>query len=295
MSKMKALITALVLGTSSAAMAAPSVTFTAHAEASWGTVSPNIRDHRTLTTYPTYQSPATFARGTWISLAEPMNMARGRATIDINSRSAFNQIRLQSASGSSFIRTVTVQYVNGASQVITLNQWIDAHNPMAQFNLNRPMQVDSIMINGQRNARGSKLQVFGYASSTRPTPPIYQPELPPVYQPPVSTAVSVPLAQNVTLWGSYGSKEVLVDRNLRSFTTLRITGTTGSSPMSHIIVSFTNGHEQMIPINRTQVFGENLDLTLDGSGRYNIARVTVFHNGQSALVPQTGYFNITAL
>jgi len=310
MSKIKALITALVLGSSSAAMAAPGVTFTAHAEASWGTVSPNIRDHRTVTTYPAYESPARFARGTWISLAEPMRMARGSAAIDINSRSAFNQLRLQSTSGSTYIGTVTVQYVNGASQVVTLNKWIDARNPMAQFNLNRTTQVDSILINGQRNARGGKVQVFGYTSSTRPTPPIYQPERPPVYQPPVyqppvyqppvyqppvSTAVSVPLAQNITLWGSYGSKEILVDRNLRAFSKLRITGTTGSSPMSHIIVSFTNGHEQMIPINRTQVPGENLDLDLDGAGRYNIARIVVFHNGTSSLVPQTGYFNLTAL
>lgn len=185
MSKIKALITALVLGTSSIAMADTSVTFSGRAD-EWGTVSPDVRDHRTATTYPAYHAPVyqapatTFSRGTWISLAEPMNLGRGRGgkMIDLDSRALFNQIRLQSASGATFIGTVTVQYKNGASQVVTVNQWIDSQNPMTQFALNRTAQVDSIMINGSRNRRSGKIQVFGYASQTRPSPPIYQPRNP---------------------------------------------------------------------------------------------------------------------
>lgn len=182
MSKIKALITALVLGTSSIAMADTSVTFSGRADAQWGNVSPDVRDHRS---YPGYQAPVhqapvtTFARGTWVSLAEPMNLGRGRGSlIDLDSRAMFNQIRLQSASGATFIGTVTVQYRNGASQVVTVNQWIDSQNPMTQFALNRTAQVESIMINGSRNRRSGKFQVFGYASHTRPMPPIYQPRNP---------------------------------------------------------------------------------------------------------------------
>jgi hypothetical protein len=303
MSKMKALITTLVLGTSSVAMADSSISF--HANASWGTPmsAPVVRDHRPATV--SYQQPAR-VRGTWVALTEPMTLSRGRGFIDLSSRTPLNQIRLQSASGQAFISTITVQYTNGASQVVTLNQWIDSRNPLAQFNLNRTAQVDSILINGSHGMRSGKFQVFGYATSRRPEqppvyqPPVYQPPVyqPPVYQPPVyqpATPLSVPLANNVTLWGTHGSKEILVDRAQRSFTTLRITGTTGSSPMSHIIVAFTNGHQQTIPINRTQVPGENLDLTLDGAGRYNIERITVYHNGSAQLVGPTGYFNVTAL
>jgi hypothetical protein len=310
MSKIKALITALVLGTSSLAAADTGLSF--HASASWGSpamTAPVVRDHRT--TPMTYRAPvAPFARGTWISLAEPMNLARGRTFIDLNSRAQLNQLRLQSTSGQAFVSTVTVNYVNGASQVVTLNQWIDSRNPLAQFNLNRTTQVDSILINGSRSRRGGKFQVFGYASSTRPTPPIYQPERPPVYQPPVyqppvyqppvyqpvvAAPISVPLANNMTLWGSYGSKEILVDTSARAFNTLRIIGNTGSSPMSHIIVSFTNGHQQMMPINRTIIGGDKLDLTLDGAGRYAIARVTVYHNGTAELVGPSGWFSVAAL
>jgi hypothetical protein len=185
MSKIKALITALVLGTSSIAAADTSVTFSGRADAPWGTASPSVRDHRSETAYPGYQAPVyqapttTFARGTWVSLAEPMNLGRGRGSmIDLNSRALFNQIRLQSASGATFIGTVTVQYKNGASQIVTVNQWIDAQNPMTQFALNRTAQVDSIMINGSRNRRSGKIQVFGYASQTRPSPPIYNPRNP---------------------------------------------------------------------------------------------------------------------
>jgi hypothetical protein len=308
MLKINALITTLVIGTSSVAMADTTFSFNATAKASWGTptvTAPIVRDHRKTTI--SFQQPATRLRGTWISLAEPMNFNRGRNTLDLSSTAQLNQIRLQSASGSAFIGTVTVYFVGGASQVVTLNQMIDARNPMAQFNLNRTAQVDAIMITNAKNQRAAgKLQVFGYASSTRPTPPVYQSEQPvyqapvyqlPAYQAPVyqpTTPLSVPLANNITLWGTHGSKEIVVD-NQRSFSTLRVTGTTGQSPMSHIIVAFTNGHQQTIPINRTQVPGENLDLTLDGAGRYNIARITVYHNGTSDLVGPTGYFNVTAL
>lgn len=173
MSKMKALIATLVLGTSSVAMADSSLSFHANAQASWGTPTsaPVVRDHRPAIV--SYHQPAR-VRGTWISLTEPMSLSRGRGFIDLQSRMPFNQIRLQSASGQAFISTITVQYTNGASQVVTLNQWIDARNPMAQFNLNRTAQVDSIQINGSRGMRSGKFQVFGYATSTRPTRPYYR-------------------------------------------------------------------------------------------------------------------------
>lgn len=309
MSKITTLITALVLGTSSLAAADTGLSF--HASASWGSPSmtaPVVRDHRSTTM--TYQAPvAPFVRGTWIALAEPMRLGRGRTFIELETRAPLNQIRLQSTWGQAFVSTVIVQYANGASQVETLNQWIDASTPFAQFNLNRTAEVDSILINGSRSHRGGTFQVFGYASSTRPTPPIYQPERPPVYQPPVppvyqppvyqppvvAAPISVPLATNMTLWGSYGNKEVVVDSNARPFSTLRIIGNSGQSPMSHIIVAFTNGHQQVMPINRTIIGGDKLDLTLDGAGRYAIARVTVYHNGTANLVGPSGWFSLAAL
>jgi hypothetical protein len=285
-------------------MADTSLTF--HAQASWGTpasTAPVVRDHRLPAPAPAYgntqwtQRPATvFGQGTWISLAEPMNLARGRHLLDLNTSAKLNQIRLQSTSGQAFIGTLTVQYVNGASQVITLNQWIDSRNPMAQFNLNRTAQVDSILINGSRSQRGGKFQVFGYATSTRPTPPIYQPERPPVYQPPVYVPQrTIPLANSMTLAWTRGSKEISVGYNMGSFRTIRLTGVTGDSIFSHVLVSFTNGHEQMIPVKRTLKGGETIDLNLDSAGRGSIARLVVFQTDSTDVVgPSAGVFNVAA-
>lgn len=154
MSKIKALITMLVLGTSSVAVADSSISF--HAHGLWGLSAPA----------PEHQPNRL--RGTWVSLTEPMKLARGRGVVDINARVPFNQIRLQSSSGQAFISTITVQYVTGATQLVTVNQWIDARSPMAQFNLDRTAQVDSIRINGSRGLRSGTFQVFGHATSLRP-------------------------------------------------------------------------------------------------------------------------------
>ncbi len=289
MSKIKTLIATLVLGTSSVAMADSSLSF--HANASWGTPmsAPVVRDHRT--SLATYQAP-TRVRGTWISLAEPMNLARGRGVIDIDSQLPLNQIRLQSAWGQAFISTVTVQYTNGASQVVTLNQWIDSDNPLAQFNLNRTAQVDSIFISGSRGMRSGKFQVFGYATSMRPEP-VYQP---PVYQPPVYQAPRpVTIATAVNFARTDGYRTLTVNESA-SFSTLRLDGVSGQTLISKIEIQFANGQTQSLRgLNRTLLPGQRLDLAL----RVNapISRLIVFTNDTLTPVANhiTGEFTVSAL
>ncbi len=295
MSKIKALITALVLGTSSIAMADTSVTFSGRADAQWRTVPPDIRDHRT---YPAYEAPVsqapvtTFARGTWISLAEPMNLGRGRGSmIELDTRARLNQIRLQSASGAAFIGTVTVQYVNGASQVVTVNQWIDSQNPMTQFALNRTAQVDTIMIHGSRNRRSGRIQVFGYASSTRSTPPIYHP---PVYQPIVYQPVGTVLATNMSFVNTDGRKFLAVGAEKGAFSTLRLQGNSGSVFIEQVLVEFTNGQSQLMSnIARTLLMGQSVDLKLDGAGRNGIKRIVVYNNDNGVGSYSAGEFTAT--
>ena len=298
MSKFKALITALVLGSSSAAMAAPSVSFSA--EASWGTVSPTVRDHRdqrTVTTYPAFEAPTSrFARGTWISLAEPMNFRRGQSVIDIDSRAKLNQIRLQSASGASYIGTVTIWFVGGASQVITLNQRLDARNPMAQFNLNHTAQVDAITINGSRSQRGGTYQVFGYAASTRPTPPIYQPERPPVYQPPVYQPPGLVLSTNMSFQNTDGRRFLTVGAEKGAYSTLRLQGNSGSTFIEQVVVEFTNGQTQVVSnVDHTLFAGQIVDLRLDGAGRNSIKRIVVYNNENGVPSSNAGEFTATLL
>src|SRR4051812_4961028 len=109
MSKIKAALVTLMLGTSTAAMASPSVSFSAGAQVSWGTqAGPMVRDHRYEPAAPTTS---------WISLAEPLRLARGRDVIRPQMGS-FSQIRLQAANGMSFIQNVTVLFTDGTSQRI---------------------------------------------------------------------------------------------------------------------------------------------------------------------------------
>ena len=71
---------------------------------------------------------------------------------------------------------------------------------------------------------------------------------------------------------------------------------TGATILDHVLVSFTNGHEQMITIKRTLSGGEVIDLNLDGAGRGSIARLVVFQTDSTDLVgPSPGVFNVAAL
>ena len=286
MSKINALITTLVLGASSVAMADSSVSFHGTAQASWGSsvVAPVVRDHRT--SLATYQAPRP--RGTWIALSEPMKLARGRGVLDINARMPLNQIRLQSASGQAFISMVTVQYVNGASQVVTVNQWIDSRNPIAQFNLNRTAVVDSIQINGSRGMRSGRFQVFGYAASTRPEGPVYTP---PIYQPPVP----VTIAASMNFARTDGYRRLAVTPSTR-FSTLRLAGVSGQTFISKIEIQFANGQTQSLhSLNRTLLAGQSFDLALQGSSP--ISQLLVFTNDTLTPVPSdvTGELTISAL
>lgn len=289
MSKLTSLITMLVLGTSSVAIADSGLSFHASAQASWGTPAsaPVVRDHRSM--YAPYHQ-ATRVRGTWVSLSEPMQLARGRGVLDIDSRMSLNQIRLQSASGQAFISTITVQYVNGASQVVTLNQWLDAYNPIAQFNLNRTAQVDSIFINGSRGMRAGMFQVFGYASSTRPEVPVYTP---PVYQPPVHQTGMV-LASHMSFENTDGRKFLTVGHEKGAFSTLRLQGNSGSTFIEQVVVEFTNGQSQLMSnVDRTLLAGQALDLRLDGGGRTGITRIVVYNNENGVASYGAGTFTAT--
>ena len=292
MSNLKAFLTLLVLGTSSVAMADSSLSFHANAQASWGTpvTSPAVRDHRT--SFATYQAP-TRLRGTWVSLSEPMNLHRGRGALDVDSRMPLNQIRLQSASGQAFISTITVQYVNGASQVVTLNQWIDARNPMAQFNLNRNAAVDSIYISGSRGMRSGTFQVFGYASSTRPEGPVYSP---PIYQPPVYQAPRpVTIATAVNFARTDGYRTLTVNESAR-FSALRLDGVSGQTFISKIEIQFANGQTQSLRgLNRTLLPGQTIDLALQANAP--ISQLIIFTNDTLTPVANhiTGEFTVSAL
>ena len=292
MSKMKALITMLVLGSSSAAMAAPSVSFDASAHASWGTPAANVRDHRTTTT--SYQPAPSYARSSWISLAQPMT---GTVTVRLETRSLINQIRIQSARGSSYISNVVVRFEDGSRQVLTLNRWIDTRNPILQFNLNRTGRVSQLVISASAHGRRSSYQLFGYATreTERPMRPTYQPQ-PPVYQPPVYQPQGVLLADTVSFAHTDGRRLIDVGASKGPFGTVRFQGVSGTVYIKMIHITFTNGQEQMLgAVNQTLRAGEVFDLKLDGAGRNQIQRISLWTTTDGQPITQaTGEFTATA-
>jgi len=127
---LKAIIASLVLGSSSLAMASPSVTFSAGAQGSYGTTV--VRD-RVLPapqpiSQPSYQAEGGVWRGGhWlprghrpVTLASGMHFANdGRTFIKVGAQAGrFGTLTLSAASGRTLIKQVYVQFDNGQEQVI---------------------------------------------------------------------------------------------------------------------------------------------------------------------------------
>lgn len=190
MSKIKAALVTVLLGSSTAAMAAPGISFTAGAQVSLGasvSVSgPIVRDHRSEPApmpAPVYQAPApVFTPAvyqqpayqqpvneltSWISLGSPMSLLRGRDVIRPNLAPNITQIRLQASSGMSYIQTVQVRFKDGSIQNVNLNQWLTTRAPMAQFDLtsNCRAGIDTITVIGSAQGRNASYQMFAQGQS----------------------------------------------------------------------------------------------------------------------------------
>ena len=119
----KAIIASLVLGSSSIAMASPSVTVSATAQAPYGTV---VRDHREPVAPPA-AAPLTFQAG-WhrsppiyrsVTLASNMKLAAGRASVAVGAQAGrFDTLKLTAATGRTLIKQVYVQFDNGRWQAM---------------------------------------------------------------------------------------------------------------------------------------------------------------------------------
>ncbi len=311
MSKLKAAIVTMFLGTSTAAMASPTVSFNADAQLSWGTgfAMPTVRDHRT-SDYG-YQMPTT--RSSWISLASSLDLSRGRDVIRLQAGN-ITQIRLQAVSGATFIDTVTVVFRDGSRQTVELNEYLSRRNPMLQFDIQgrRRSTIDALIIEGESVRRGS-YEVFAQGTQAVEQPPVYQPPVyqppvyqPPVYQPPVyQPPVYQPQVQNpvlltseLTFANTQGYRLVYVTPQAGMFSMLRVQAHAGELQLSKIQVTFTNGQTQTFSgINRLLMAGQNVELRLDPRGEGRIAQMYVYANDTLTAMPNviTGSFDITGL
>ena len=142
----KALITMLVLGSSSVAMAHP----VSNMGFEGGPVS--IRDHRITPTFVPQ----------WTTLGTENQIANGAVKFRVNAWSSkFSMLRLQTTAGKSLINRVEIQFGNGAKQVVALNQYLTASNPRITIDLDgdQARSIRSVTVIG-KNARQSAYSVL---------------------------------------------------------------------------------------------------------------------------------------
>ncbi|HVK86319.1 MAG TPA: hypothetical protein VM513_19500 [Kofleriaceae bacterium] len=153
MSKIKALITTLVLGTSSLAMADSTVAYKTTASA--------VRDHRNevrpMPAHAMYRLPN---RAAWVALSTPTMLHEGRNAIKLATPSRYSQLRLQATAGRSYISSVIVRFADGTRQEIAVNKALDARSPMLNLSISSRASVDRVVIKGSTNRRAS-VQLFG--------------------------------------------------------------------------------------------------------------------------------------
>jgi len=151
MSKIKALITTLVLGTSSIAAAAPGIAFKASTTV--------VRDHR-VDARPTPAMYRLPVRPAWIALSSPTQLDRGRNAIKVATPSRYSQLRLQATAGSSYVKSITIRFTDGTKQDLAINRTLDARSPIVELPVSSRASVQRVVIKGSTNHRAS-VQLFG--------------------------------------------------------------------------------------------------------------------------------------
>jgi hypothetical protein len=149
---LKALITTIILGSSSVASSVAMARPAAPAPA------PVVRDHRAPLEQVAYRPQY---RPSWIALGDINHVANGEMSLWVG-RSAreFSTLKLQSTGGKSLIQQVRIQFANGRTQTVTLNQYLTASSPAITIDLNgRSRAIAKVTVVG-RNARHSAFRVL---------------------------------------------------------------------------------------------------------------------------------------
>ena len=175
MSKLTALITTLVLGSSTVAMAQPSIT-TYRSDRSWidrdvnrdGIRDREVRRYRFDDRYDRDRrelarddfGPRRY-RSAWVALSTPVQLTGGRDVIDVRDRGTFTQLRIQTSSGASLLDRVLIRFADGSRQVVNLDQSLSPRNPRMEILLDgNNRRIDSIQLLGS-SRRNAAVQVFG--------------------------------------------------------------------------------------------------------------------------------------
>ena len=91
----------------------------------------------------------------WQTLASNLQLFRGRAMLDVNTKARFSTLKLD-ASGAFYVEKILVIYGNGEKQTISVDKQIGRRAPAATIDLEgRTRQIDKLVVIGKGNARAS--------------------------------------------------------------------------------------------------------------------------------------------
>ncbi len=167
---LKALITTLVIGSSSVALAAPTVSY-----------GPTVRDHRTPELTRDHRSaininasagiqfrpirpvrPAPLpAPLTWVTLANDMQVS-GRTAIKVAPTARpFSKLELRAEKGNTSIDKVMIVFANGRSQIVNLDARLGKRDSVVSIDLDgNTRSIDRIVLVGRSNGRRASLDVL---------------------------------------------------------------------------------------------------------------------------------------
>ena len=138
----KALITTLaIVGSSTAAMAQPTASFSASASWSYGRQpsAPVVRDHREYRGYRTQPQPIVYAppsptsHPTWVTeqpcekmLLDGLTFNAGeyRKDVLVLGKGRFNDVIVQGEGGQTFVNKVVIEFTGGSVQVIPVDKYL---------------------------------------------------------------------------------------------------------------------------------------------------------------------------
>jgi len=178
MSKLTALIATLVLGSSTVAIAQPSIT-TYRSDRSWVDRDRDFdRDRFGDREVRRYRFDDRFDRdrrrefarddfgprryrSAWVALSSPLQLTGGRDVIDVRDRGTFTQLRIQTSNGASLLDRVLIRFSDGSRQIVDLDQALSPRNPRMEILIDgNNRRIDSIQLLGN-SRRNAAVQVFG--------------------------------------------------------------------------------------------------------------------------------------
>lgn len=134
MKKIAALVTTLILGASTAALADRG--------------EPYERDHRVPYTQFRPEVPS------WTLLSNNASLARGRDRIVVDSPVRFQKLRLEATRGTMFIDKIVITFANGERQVVNLDRRISPRAGATMIDLEgRSRQIAKIVVSGRGSYR----------------------------------------------------------------------------------------------------------------------------------------------